>query len=225
MGDAKLDKGSIGPPAGERLAGLPLWAVVGLVAVVVQVGLIGAHGVNSAFLGDGEMLALDREASVGTWVSTHLFFLAGAVALANAPLDPARRWLWVGIGVLFVGFSLDDIIQLHEAGEREVDSGFSFLGIQPLIVLIATVLLLRLRRGQAAPARALLAAAALALVAAFASSLLAAYVDLPHVLIVVASVAQETLETLMATALLCAAIAAISRIAEVRRRDAGAPAG
>ena len=66
-------------------------------------------------------LDLKKEANLATWYSSAQLLLTGMVALWIAWLGPApggprlvHRLGWIGIGLLMIGLSADEVAQLHE---------------------------------------------------------------------------------------------------------------
>ena len=186
------------------------WALVllGLLAAIAGFALL--HVVNKLALGDRVMFALDGEGNLPTWFSSTLFAVAGISALAFALFDDRSRWLWVVVGVLFLGFSLDDSVGIHESTERR-EASLSRLLVQPVIVAILAYALAVLGRRQPRPERRLLVAAGIVIVVALAASLLNAYVDPPYSILVSVQMLEETSEMIVPALVIAALVSATSR--------------
>lgn len=186
------------------------WAVVLLGLLAAVAALVLLHGVNKVLLGDRVMFALDGEGNLPTWFSSTLFAVAGISALAFALVDARSRWLWVLVGLLFVGFSLDDSVEIHETTEREGES-LSRLILQPVIVGVLALVLGVLGRRHPRPERWLLMAAGGVIVVALGASLLNAYFDPPYSLLVMIQVLEETSEMVAPALVIAAVVGASSR--------------
>jgi hypothetical protein len=104
---------------------LLLWSIVGGLAaadfvsqVLVELGFIDP----AAFLWEAIIprLDLNEESSLGTWyASISLLFLAallGAIAFAKVRSGDRFRWYWTMLAILPLGFSIDEVAQLHDPG-------------------------------------------------------------------------------------------------------------
>lgn len=210
--------------AGERsVSRAPARRAVRPWQLIVAAGLVAAgvflvmHAVNE-LSGDGALLALDSENGVAAWFSATQFYAAGVVAAIVAFLDRRATLPWLVVGGLFLAFSLDDIVQVHEASERAADSRYSLLGLQPLVTVVLTGALLATSRRVDGPARNLLRAAAVALVIALSASVANGMIDgLPQPILLTLFGIEETAEMLMATFAIAAGVDRASRLVRVVR--------
>lgn len=138
----------------RTLRSLPAWELVLAVGLLLSGALLGLHGINKLLLGDSVVFSIDGEASVGTWYSAMNFFAAATVALISAAVDPERRRYWLLAGLLFLAFSVDDIVGLHEATET-ASQDTSRLLLQPFVAAIGCGILIRLGMRLAGAARLL----------------------------------------------------------------------
>lgn len=113
-------------------------------------------------LEDLRHFALDSEQSIQAWFESILMALAAAllaiVALLSRRQDPANRFHWAGLAVIFLLFSIDESVSFHESTMDPLRAGFGLTGIfhfswvviaAPLLVIFALVFipfLLRLPR-------------------------------------------------------------------------------
>ena len=186
------------------------WAIV-LLGLLAAIGaLVLLHGVNKVALGDRVMFALDGEGNVPTWFSSTLFAVAGISAFALALIDARSRWLWVLVGFLFVAFSLDDSVEIHETTEREGES-LSRLLVQPVVVGVLALALGVLGRRHPRPERWLLMAAGGVIVVALGASLLNAYFDPAYSILVTVQVLEEASEMVAPALVIAAVVSAASR--------------
>jgi hypothetical protein len=189
---------------------LDFWALV-LLGLLAGVGALAIlHVVNKLAFGDRVMFALDGEGNLPTWFSSTLFVVAGIGSLALALIDARSRSLWLLVGLLFVGFSLDDAIGIHESTERE-EGSLSRLIVQPVIVIVLSLALGALGRRRPRPERGLLIAAAIVLVVALVASLLNAYFDPPYAVLVSIQMLEETTEMVVPALVIAAIVAAVAR--------------
>lgn len=121
------------------------------VAAVIALHLIAATlAVTGAQLPGAElfirMASVDSETSLGTWLNTLLLVLASAFAcvcwLVSRQLGRRGALGWLGVSVVVLLASIDEIVQLHESlnyiGERLVpDSGLEW----PWVILGGIVVL------------------------------------------------------------------------------------
>jgi len=186
------------------------WAIV-LLGLLAAIGaLVLLHGVNKVALGDRVMFALDGEGNLPTWFSSTLFAVAGISAFALALIDARSRWLWVLVGFLFVAFSLDDSVEIHETTEREGES-LSRLLVQPVVVGVLALALGVLGRRHPRPERWLLMAAGGVIVVALGASLLNAYFDPAYSILVTVQVLEEASEMVAPALVIAAVVSAASR--------------
>lgn len=187
------------------------------IAVMIEAGLVGLHGLNAAALGDGRLLSLDQEGNLPTWFASVLFAFA-AVACAAVPLVERRgRAFWAGAALLLAGMSVDEVAMLHEAGEETYGALEAILGWQ-LFAALGLAVLLWLAGGRQPPSlRRWMRAAAVAVLAAHGASVAGALAADGRAAIVALSVLEEWAEMLVATFALAAAAGVLARYVTVNR--------
>lgn len=141
---------------------------VALGGVAIVLVLVLLHIVNGVTL-DLQLLDLNSEQNLPSWVSSFGFALAGLTAAAVGLSDRALR-PWLAIGVLMLAFSLDDIAMLHERFEELGDTGLALLVIEPLMVLGFLIVFAAAARTVRGVPRVLFLAAILALAIAQVAS-------------------------------------------------------
>lgn len=112
------------PPGSGLVLGLPyrrmvilLWSItLAIIAIgVARESYIYALGVRTS-LGSMDMLGLDGETGLGDWWGTIQFALGAVLLALNAKAEPDSRWRlhWTALAALFVYFSIDESVSLHE---------------------------------------------------------------------------------------------------------------
>jgi hypothetical protein len=127
----------------------------------------------------GKQLDLKLEGNTAVWFSSFVLLLGGtaAGALSQTAVPAARRALWMVIGLFFVGLSIDETAELHEALGRRFTAIFGtipllsrgtvpafgwLLAMLPLIVVFMAVLVTMLRSWPGSRRTRMLSIAALA---------------------------------------------------------------
>lgn len=104
--------------------------VLGLLAGVLFAADLAAQMVNELGIVDPDMLGwkqvarmldLGAETSFGTWYQVmalaFLSVLLAAVAFARRQVDDRFAWHWMVLALLTLGFSLDEQVKIHDAGD------------------------------------------------------------------------------------------------------------
>jgi hypothetical protein len=188
----------------------------GLLALVVLVVL---HGVNTALLGDGVVLGLDRDYSVAFFWTVLIFAAAAVVWGRLAAVRPEGRGIWIAMCVLCAALAVEGLVQIHGRLEDSTGYDLQMLIVQPLIAIAVIALFVVCYRRLPAPERYLLAAAVACLVLAQFWSTVNGQLDLPHAGIVVASVLEESFEMLTGVLLLAAPLGLALRLPSWSRPD------
>jgi hypothetical protein len=196
------------------------WQVILAVGLAAAATLVVLHAANELG-GDGALLALDSERGLAAWFSATQFYAAGAVGGALAFLDRRASVAWLVVGLSFLAFSVDDIVQVHEATESAADSRYSLLGLQPVVSLFVVSALVATSRRMDGAARRLLVVAAAALTVALGASIANGLLDdLPQSATLGLFGVEETAEMLMATLVIAAGADRAARLVRLVRLPA-----
>jgi hypothetical protein len=179
----------------------PLTYAIVVGGVAIQLVLVLAHGVNSALLGDGSFLALDRDHNVPAWYETALFVVAGLGCWLLAWLRPAIRVPLVLLGLVALLLSFEQMAQLH--GSVEEDLGDTATAIEALMALGLVAVVWLAARGLPRLSKILLWGAIVAIAVAQGSSTINSD-DLPHAVVVFLQTLEEVGEMTTATLLIAA---------------------
>lgn len=172
-------------------------------ALVLQVVLVVLHGVNSELLGDGRLLALDRDANVPAWIETALFVVAGVACFLLAWLEPPVRLPLALLGGVALLLSFEQMAQLHEQlGQELADGPMTAIEVTLALGLIAIVALVA--RGLPWLSRMMLWAAIGAIAVAQGSSMLNSQIDLPYAGVIFFQALEEVGEITTAVLLIAA---------------------
>lgn len=210
----------------DDIARSPLtYALLGA-GIALAFALVALHVVNKTLLGDGTMLALDQDANLPSWLTAVLFAVAGLACWLLARMRDTRRAALVLLGLIAVGLSFEQTVQLH--GELEQEGGdVVMLVVQPLLAVGFVAVVALAARDLPHRSRLLLVGMVAAIAVAQGSSMLNSRLDLPYAGIVVVQTLEELAE--MSTAILL--LAALAQplvdavVARVLRERAAAPGG
>lgn len=171
--------------------------------IALQLLLVALHGINKELLGDGTLLALDRDANVPSWITTALYVTAGLACWLLAWARPAGRVALVLLGLIAFGLSFEQMAQLH--GDLERDGGDAvMLVVQPLLAIGFVAVVVAVARSLPRRSRALLVAMVLAIATAQGSSMLNSEFDLPYPAVIVLQTLEEVAEMMTAIFLIAA---------------------
>lgn len=180
------------------------WRRVLSAAVAVEAALVVAHlAVGLPFGVD--RLRVDMEQSLPTWFSSTQFALAAVACLLVAE----RRWLVIGL--LLVAFSVDDAVSTHEQVGGGVGYDLSQQVLQPAAAAVVALGLVLVALREAEWPRRLLLAATLVLIAGQLTATIASATEPDGAVGDALEVAEEWLEMLVGTFLLCAGLARVQR--------------
>jgi hypothetical protein len=177
------------------------WSMVLTALVAWEAVLIAAHLAVGLPLGI-DRLRIDHELSLPTWFSSTQFAVAALVcARAGGPA-------WTAAAALLLAFSIDEATGGHERVGAEVGSSLAEEGLQPaLAAFVAAGLVWLARRAGGVSGRLVLAGAA-ALVGGQAMATLSSRAAGGGIVGDGLGVAEEWLEMLVGSFLLCAGLAA-----------------
>jgi len=93
-------------------------AVLFLADIGLGIAYLANYMMGEPFRKLTELLALDSEASIATWYSSMqlfgIFALGGLYAQRNVSWKDKNSWALIGLPLLFLFLSMDEIVQIHE---------------------------------------------------------------------------------------------------------------
>lgn len=189
----------------EQLRQRPVTARILLYGVAVQVLFIVLHGINKELLGDGNFLALDKDASLPTWFTVVLFAVAGISAALLAALRPKARLPLLGLAAYGFVFSLEQTTQIHTQLEDHIGDPIATLG-EMAVGLLLVVVVVSVARMMEAPFKQLLWLSILTILISTGSSEMNSAFDLPYAGVIFFQTLEEVTEMLTATLFIAATV-------------------
>lgn len=183
--------------------GRPIHTRILIVGAFVLSVLVLAHGINGATV-NGSFFGIDQENNLFTWLRVLLYFCAGVACLLAARSSEQSGWVWNGLGVLMLAFSLDDLAMGHEWLEQR--SGRARLVVRFVYPVVGAALVALFfgvwRRLERTP-RLLVAAAGFTLV--FSEVAASLNTDRGHAVTIVLQILEQTSEAAVGVLILAAA--------------------
>jgi hypothetical protein len=179
-----------------------------LYAALAAEALLMALHIPARIADGAKIFRVDEESNLPTWFSSSQFLLAALACALLAAGDRARRFGWGVLAAIMLEFSVDEVAELHERVEDRAGFDTALLLLEPLIGLVALVVIWRaLSSLPRMPARLLLFALFCA-VAAQASSVVTGKLEPPQGVEYTFQALEELFEMLAGTFILVAALEA-----------------
>lgn len=148
----------------ELVARLSVRPVV--VVLLVLILVLGACGALFAATGQPPGMDLDGETQLPAFAAGLVLLLAGLVGLLNWR-HRERGWPWLGLGLLFMVMSLDEVASIHERLESATDVDWQLLYAPVFLFAGASFLAAVLRLGRSTSAGLLVLGAGAWVIAQF----------------------------------------------------------